>query len=230
MIQIAGIENMSMVDYDDKIACTTFTHGCNFRCPFCQNSALVLSDSIPLLDANKILEQLEERKGLLDAVCISGGEATLQQDLVPFIKKIRSLGFLVKIDSNGYNPPMLKYLIEHKLVDYIAMDIKGSAEIYADICGLKQINMIKIKESISIIMESKINYEFRTTLIEEFHTPEGMKKLLAMIKGSEKYALQKYKDSPGCIQHGFHPIPKETALLYKQLAEKTVKQVIMRGY
>lgn len=230
MIQIAGIENMSMVDYDDKIACTIFTHGCNFRCPFCQNSALVLSDSIPLLDANKILEQLEKRKGLLDAVCISGGEATLQQDLVPFIKKIRSLGFLVKIDSNGYNPPMLKYLIEHKLVDYIAMDVKGSAEIYADICGLKQINMIKIKESISIIMESKINYEFRTTLIEEFHTPKVMKNLLAMIKGSEKYALQKYKDSPGCIQHGFHPIPKETALLYKQLAEKTVKQVIMRGY
>lgn len=230
MIQIAGIENMSMVDYDDKIACTIFTHGCNFRCPFCQNSALVLSDSIPLLDANKILEQLEKRKGLLDAVCISGGEATLQQDLVSFIKKIRSLGFLVKIDSNGYNPPMLKYLIEHKLVDYIAMDVKGSAEIYADICGLKQINMIKIKESISIIMESKINYEFRTTLIEEFHTPEVMKNLLAMIKDSEKYALQKYKDSPGCIQHGFHPIPKETALLYKQLAEKTVKQVIMRGY
>lgn len=230
MIQIAGIENMSMVDYDDKIACTIFTHGCNFRCPFCQNSALVLSDSIPLLDANKILEQLEKRKGLLDAVCISGGEATLQQDLVPFIKKIRSLGFLVKIDSNGYNPPMLKYLIEHKLVDYIAMDVKGSAEIYADICGLKQINMIKIKESISIIMESKINYEFRTTLIEEFHTPEVMKNLLAMIKDSEKYALQKYKDSPGCVQHGFHPIPKETALLYKQLAEKTVKQVIMRGY
>lgn len=230
MIQIAGIENMSMVDYDDKIACTIFTHGCNFRCPFCQNSALVLSDSIPLLDANKILEQLEKRKGLLDAVCISGGEATLQQDLVPFIKKIRSLGFLVKIDSNGYNPPMLKYLIEHKLVDYIAMDVKGSAEIYADICGLKQINMIKIKESISIIMESKINYEFRTTLIEEFHTPEVMKNLLVMIKSSEKYALQKYKDSPGCIQHGFHPIPKETALLYKQLAEKTVKQVIMRGY
>lgn len=230
MIQIAGIENMSMVDYDDKIACTIFTHGCNFRCPFCQNSALVLSDSISLLDANKILEQLEKRKGLLDAVCISGGEATLQQDLVPFIKKIRSLGFLVKIDSNGYNPPMLKYLIEHKLVDYIAMDVKGSAEIYADICGLKQINMIKIKESISIIMESKINYEFRTTLIEEFHTPEVMKNLLAMIKDSEKYALQKYKDSPGCIQHGFHPIPKETALLYKQLAEKTVKQVIMRGY
>lgn len=230
MIQIAGIENMSMVDYDDKIACTIFTHGCNFRCPFCQNSALVLSDSIPLLDANKILEQLEKRKGLLDAVCISGGEATLQQDLVPFIKKIRSLGFLVKIDSNGYNPPMLKYLIEHKLVDYIAMDVKGSAEIYADICGLKQINMIKIKESISIIMKSKINYEFRTTLIEEFHTPEVMKNLLAMIKDSEKYALQKYKDSPGCIQHGFHPIPKETALLYKQLAEKTVKQVIMRGY
>ena len=230
MIQIAGIENMSMVDYDDKIACTIFTHGCNFRCPFCQNSALVLSDSIPLLDANKILEQLEKRKGLLDAVCISGGEATLQQDLVPFIKKIRSLGFLVKIDSNGYNPPMLKYLIKHKLVDYIAMDVKGSAEIYADICGLKQINMIKIKESISIIMESKINYEFRTTLIEEFHTPEVMKNLLARIKGSEKYALQKYKDSPGCIQHGFHPIPKQTALLYKQLAEKTVKQVIMRGY
>ena len=230
MIQIAGIENMSMVDYDDKIACTIFTHGCNFRCPFCQNSALVLSDSIPLLDANKILEQLEKRKGLLDAVCISGGEATLQQDLIPFIKKIRSLGFLVKIDSNGYNPPMLKYLIEHKLVDYIAMDVKGSTEIYADICGLKQINMIKIKESISIIMESKINYEFRTTLIEEFHTPEVMKNLLAMIKDSEKYALQKYKDSPGCIQHGFHPIPKETALLYKQLAEKTVKQVIMRGY
>lgn len=230
MIQIAGIENMSMVDYDDKIACTIFTHGCNFRCPFCQNSALVLSDSIPLLDANKILEQLEKRKGLLDAVCISGGEATLQQDLVPFIKKIRSLGFLVKIDSNGYNPPMLKYLIEHKLVDYIAMDVKGSAEIYADICGLKQINMIKIKESVSIIMESKINYEFRTTLIEEFHTPEVMKNLLSMIKGSEKYALQKYKDSPGCIQHGFHPIPKDTALLYKQLAEKTVKQVIMRGY
>ena len=230
MIQIAGIENMSMVDYDDKIACTIFTHGCNFRCPFCQNSALVLSDSIPLLDANKILEQLEKRKGLLDAVCISGGEATLQQDLVPFIKKIRSLGFLVKIDSNGYNPPMLKYLIEHKLVDYIAMEVKGSAEIYADICGLKQINMIKIKESISIIMESKINYEFRTTLIEEFHTPEVMKNLLSMINGSEKYALQKYKDSPGCIQHGFHPIPKDTALLYKQLAEKTVKQVIMRGY
>lgn len=230
MIQIVGIENLSMVDYDEKLACTLFTRGCNFRCPFCQNSSLVLDPNIPSMDEAQLLSNLRKKVGLLDAVCITGGEATLQEELIPFIQKVKGLGFLVKLDSNGYAPDVLEEVVKLKIVDYIAMDVKGCRSNYAAICGLPSMDLSKIERSISIIKNSGIDYEFRTTLLNEFHSDECMKEIFEMIGSCKKYAMQKYKDNPNCIEHGFTPVPYNQVLSYQLIAKKNISNVIIRGY
>lgn len=230
MIQVVGIENLSMVDYDEKLACTLFTRGCNFRCPFCQNSSLVLDPNIPSLNEDAILSDLKKKVGLLDAVCITGGEATLQENLIPFIKKVKDLGLLVKLDSNGYAPEVLRDVLKANLVDYVAMDVKGCRSNYATICGLPKMDLSKIEESISLLINSNIEFEFRTTLLNEYHSEECMEEIFEMINGCKKYAMQKYKDNPNCIEHGFTPVPYKKVLSYKLIAEKTIPNVIIRGY
>ncbi len=230
MIQIAGVEPCSMVDYDGKIAYTLFTPGCNFKCPFCQNSQLVLPADLHLYNPQQVIDEIVSRKNIIDAICISGGEATLQKDLIPFIQEIKKLGFLIKLDTNGYRPNIIKELLEKNLLDYIAMDIKSSPRNYAEICGLKSINLQPIKDSIALLTNSTIDYEFRTTIISEFHTIQDMRDISNLIAGAKKYALQKYKDNPNCIQQGFTPIDYLLALQFKEIAETTVQSVVLRGY
>lgn len=228
-MKICGIEKFSMVDWDTKIVCTLFASGCNFRCPFCHNASLALSNQAPL-DENEIFDYLEKRKGLLDGVCVSGGEPTLSHDLEDFIGKIKALGYKVKLDTNGSNPTMVQNLINKGLVDYIAMDIKNSPEKYATTTGLASISLDNILESVRIIKSSGIAHEFRTTIIKEFHTENDLKRIADIVDGCDGYFLQQYVDRDSCISHGFTPIDKTTAENWLNHFIGKAKRSSLRGY
>ncbi len=190
---IGGLQKFSLIDYPKKIAAIVFTQGCSFLCHFCHNPSLVIKEQFtPPLSEKDFFSFLEKRKNKLEGVVISGGEPTLQKDLIEFIKKIKNFGFLVKLDTNGTNPEVLKFLIEKKLIDYIAMDIKASFKNYEKVIGRK-INLENIKKSIKLIMDSEIDYEFRTTLVKNLHTKEDVLEILKSIKGSKVYILQSFR-------------------------------------
>lgn len=220
---------MSMVDYDGKIACTVFTGGCNFRCPFCHNASLVLGVDRQTIDEGEVLEYLTKRRGLVDALVVSGGEPTLQQDLEDFIRKVKGLGYLVKLDTNGTNPDVVEHLIGEGLLDYIAMDVKNSEKKYP-LTVDRQVDIGVIERSIEIIKNSGVAYEFRTTLIREFHTEDDISKIADMISGAERYYMQKYNDNDGCISHGYSAFDKSEVERFKALFDGKVKSVEIRGY
>ncbi len=187
-----GLQKTTLLDYPGKMAATVFTFGCNFRCPFCQNIGLVIDDGTPVTPEQQILEYLESRKKWLDGICITGGEPTIHKDLADFMKKVKDMGLLVKLDSNGSNPEVLEHLIENKLVDYIAMDVKQIPEKYETAIGVK-FDVQRILKSIEIIRNSDIDYEFRTTVVPRIHPKEDILKIAEMLKGSKKYFLQQFR-------------------------------------
>lgn len=224
-----GIEKLSLVDYDGKLSCVLFTDGCNFRCPFCHNSPLIGYNNVHL-DDEEIFEYLEMRKKIIEAVVISGGEPTLKKELNDYLFKIKKMGFLVKLDTNGTNPNLIKEVIEKGLVDYIAMDIKNGSSGYKEITGNVSFEFEKIKESINILINSSINYEFRTTLVQEYHTKEDIVEIGTLIVGAKKIALQKFVLRDTCLNQSLHEVEKEQAEIFKSILEQTVKNVILRGY
>ncbi|MCQ3034765.1 MAG: anaerobic ribonucleoside-triphosphate reductase activating protein [Bacilli bacterium] len=228
-MDFVGIEKLSLVDYDEKVACTLFMEGCNFRCPFCHNSQLVNKENNTPIPWEEIKVFLKRRVGVMDAVVITGGEPTLMPDLEEKIKDIKSFGYEVKLDTNGTNPTLIKKLVSEGLIDYIAMDIKSSPNTYNDVAGLS-VNMAKIKETVGFLLENHIDYEFRTTLIDEFHNLETIKELGEFIKGAKKYRLQKFTDSDTCIQRGLHPVSKENALQMKDVLLTYINDVELRSY
>ena len=194
---IGGFEKLTLVDYPGKVAATIFTVGCNFRCPFCHNPELVLPELIqeqPKILEQDILEFLQKKQGLIQGICITGGEPTLQSDLKDFILKIKNLGYAVKLDTNGSNPQVLQELINEKLVDYVAMDIKTSLEKY-DLCTLGQVSPENIIASIQLLKQSNIDYEFRTTMAPGIVEEKDILKIVELIKGSPRYFLQRFKPS-----------------------------------
>ncbi len=220
-----------MVDFDGKIACTVFTGGCNFRCPFCHNAPLVIGNvKSQQIDDAEVFDYLQKRKGLVDAVCVSGGEPTLQPDLCDFLQKVRDMGYATKLDTNGLRPDMLEEVLNKKLVDFVAMDIKNSPEKYALTVGVPSVDMGKILNSIQILKQSGVDFEFRTTLIKEFHTAEDMQKIAYLVSGAPRYFMQKYNDNEGCIAHGYTPVDKATAEGYKEYFVGKVDAVSLRGY
>lgn len=225
-----GIDKMSLVDYDNKIACTLFTCGCNFRCPFCHNKDLVLDTPEFAIAYDEIWEYLSKREGILDAVVISGGEPTLHKDLPDFIKKVKTFGYQIKLDTNGTNPEMVKYLVEKHLVDYIAMDIKNSKEEYAKTVGLQAMDFEKIEETIQFLIRSGVDFEFRTTLVNEFHNEKSIEEMAKWIKGAKRLRLQKFVDGEGCIKRGLHEVSKENALRFKDICKKYIDDVELRSY
>lgn len=228
-MEFVGIDKFSLLDYDEKVSIVLFSPACNFRCPFCHNGESVLNcnSEIPF---NEIYDYLVDRKNVIDAVVISGGEPTLMPELEERIRKIRELGYLIKLDTNGSNPEILKHLIDEKLLDFVAMDIKNSEKLYPLTTGCQKVNMENVKKSIQILNESGISHEFRTTLVKEFHSPESIKEMGELIKGSKKLYLQKFVDREGVIQKGLHSISEEEANSFKDILSNYVDSCELRGY
>lgn len=203
-MKIHGLNKTTLLDYPEHVAATIFTGACNFRCPFCQNSGLVLQPELePEIDQDELFSFLKKRYGILSGVCITGGEPTLQQDLEPFIRRIRTIGYQVKLDTNGYRPEIVNQLIQEKLLDYVAMDIKSSPENYAIACGLNSINIQKIKETVSILINGTLPYEFRTTVVKGLHTETDFYEIAEWLEGSSSYYLQAYRDSEQVLCPGY---------------------------
>lgn len=194
-MKIGGLQKLTLIDYPGKLAATVFLSGCNLRCPWCYSSELVLPEKIdkhPKISEDEFFEFLKYKKGLLDAVVICGGEPTINNDLPDFIKKIKEVGFLVKLDTNGSNPEMLEELINKKLIDYVAMDIKTSKEKYPEIFG-NEIKIEDIEESIEMLKRGDIDYEFRSTILPQIHSKEDVINIAKWIKGSRVYYLQQFR-------------------------------------
>ncbi len=225
---IKGLQKTTLLDFPEKLACTVFTGGCNFRCPFCHNASLVTHIDHDSLDENEVLAYIEQRKKVLDGVCITGGEPMLQPDLKVFCEKIKGMGLLVKIDTNGSYPEKLKTLMDAGLVDYIAMDIKNSPEDYARTCGIAEAPLA-VEQSIRLIMGSSVPYEFRTTVVREFHTPESIEALARHIMGAKKYFLQCFTDSGDLIQNGLTPYSPQEMQELLTIAQRYIPQAKLRG-
>ena len=219
---IRGFIKNSFVDYPGKIAATVFTGGCNFSCPFCHNGELVKSPkSLPIIPQKEIFDFLDKRKGLIEGLVITGGEPTLWPGLADFIIKVKEKGFLVKLDTNGYEPLVLKKLLEENLLDYIAMDIKNSPDKYAQTAGLKHLDISRIIQSIDIIRNSGLDYEFRTTIMKEHHEEEDLIKIADWLQGSKKYVLQNYNPKEGQIEDRiFTPFSPQELEMFKIILQE----------
>ena len=199
-MQIHGFNKTTLLDFPEHIAGCVFTGACNMRCPFCQNASLVLHpESEPVIAEDEVLSYLAKRKGILEGLCITGGEPTLNADLPEFIKKVKDLGLLVKLDSNGTNPDMLKSLVLSGLVDYVAMDIKSSKENYGKAAGIPGFDISHVERSVSFLLEGHVEYEFRTTAVRELISPADFMQIGMWLSGADKYFLQGYKDSGDLI-------------------------------
>lgn len=190
-MKIAGLVKTSLIDYPGNIAAVVFTQGCNIRCGFCHNPDLLEISSPGVIDEKTFFDYLESRKNILDGVVITGGEPTLQADLETFIKKIKELGFLVKLDTNGTNFTVLENLVKKDLIDYVAMDIKGPLEKYETICG--PVNKQNIKKSIEFLINGQVEYEFRTTVLPHYHSEEDFNEIGILLRGAKKYVLQGFR-------------------------------------
>ena len=208
---IKGLQKLTLLDYPDKMACTLFTFGCNLRCPFCHNASLVLSDrtDTPAIPEEEIFSFLQKRKGMLEGVCITGGEPTLQPDLPDFIRKVKALGYAVKLDTNGYRPAVLKALVAEGLLDYVAMDIKNSLPLYGKTVGIPAIDTTPLEESMDFLMEGHVPFEFRTTLVRGLHTPESVADMGRRLAGEERFLLQTFEDSGDLIGEGLSAFERE---------------------
>ncbi len=224
-----GYEKISLVDFDGYLTATIFSNGCNYRCPFCHNAPLVLENAENSI-FDEFLTHLKKRQRMLEAVCITGGEPTLVPDLKEKIRKIKEFSLLVKLDTNGTNPQILKELINENLLDYIAMDIKNSPTSYNITCGVNNPLLDNIKESMMLLMSSNIPYEFRTTLVDEFHDENSIKEIGMFLKGAKKLYLQKFVERDTCIKSGLHEVSKEKALKYQDLLKNYIEEVNLRGY
>ena len=228
---IVGIDKLSLLDYEDKVSVVLFAQACNMRCPFCHNGAAVLGASKQdEIDFDEILAFLKTRTGLVDAVVFSGGEPTLLEDLKVKIKAVRDLGFLIKLDTNGTNPKLLEELLDEGLLDYVAMDIKNCPNLYAETCGLKFIDVDNIKKSINLLMTKAKDYEFRTTLVKEFHEKMDYGAFLNLIKGAKRLFLQKFVDRDGCIKKGLHEVDVVEANKLRDYLSSGIAEVNLRGY
>ncbi len=230
-MKLIGLQKLTVLDFPGRVACIVFTFGCNFRCPFCHNASLVLGEGQSDITEEEFFAFLEKRQGLIDGVSITGGEPLLQNGIEEFIEKIKTMGYQVKVDTNGMYPDVLKRIVKAGLVDYVAMDIKNSPENYPVTVGKDEVDLNKIKESIDfIINEAGIEYEFRTTVIAEYHIESVFDEIGKMIDGAQNYYLQVFKDSGDLIgQNQMTPLPKATMLKFAERVKPYVKNVEIRG-
>lgn len=233
---ILGLNKTTLLDYPEHVAATIFTGGCNFRCPFCHNKDLVFveeglrTQSVTQISTEEILSFLKKRKGILTGVCITGGEPTLQANLTEFIQQIKELGYLVKLDTNGYQPDILCSLVEQHLIDYVAMDIKNSPEKYALTAGIPSIDISKIKDSVRFLRsQNTVSYEFRTTIVHELHDENDMYVIADWLSGAPAYYLQSFINSGRVITDGYHPHTTETLQDFVHICRKKIPNTQLRG-
>lgn len=229
-MKIYGFQKMTLLDFPGHVAATVFTGGCNLRCPFCHNAALVTEiDPATQYNEDEILRFLSTRTKLLDGVAITGGEPLMQVDICGFIKKVKALGYKVKLDTNGSFPDKLSEIVEEKLVDYIAVDIKNSREKYSVTTGVKNYDLKPLDKSIEILKHSDIEHEFRTTVVKELHTVEDIINIGEWIKGEKNYFLQNFVDSGNLIGSGFSAVSRDTIYKMKEAAMPYFDNVEIRG-
>lgn len=229
-VRICGLNKTTLLDYPGHVAATVFLGGCNFRCPFCQNGDLVLKpEGQPAVEKEEVMAFLRKRKGVLTGVCITGGEPTIERGLAELIEEVKNIGYLVKLDTNGYCPEVIRKLTEKGLVDYIAMDIKNDLKKYGETVGIQGIDAVRIMDSIRWIINGKMDYEFRTTVVKELHGREDMSAIGKAIKGAKAYFLQGYQESGGVIAPGFHAYGKEEMEELAEWVKPFVPNVQLRG-
>ena len=229
-MKIHGFQKITMLDFPGKIAATVFTAGCNLRCPFCHNARLVTHlENEDEIREEEIFAYLEKRKGMLEGVCVTGGEPLMQADIAEFLKKIKALGLSVKLDTNGCFPEKLKELVNEGLVDYVAMDIKNSPALYGETVGIDSFSLDKINESKEFLLSGAVDYEFRTTVVAELHNEKGMLELAEWIKGAKNYFLQSFNDSGDIIGEGFSSPSRQFMKETQAVVAHFVEKVELRG-
>lgn len=226
---IHGLQKMTLLDYPENVACTVFFGGCDLRCPYCHNFELVDGTAEPIMDDEEFFSFLKKRVGLLDGVAITGGEPLLRKDMPEFIRRIKELGFKVKLDTNGNHPNELKALLDEGLIDYVAMDIKNSLPKYAVTIGLPDFDTSNIEKSIEIIMHSGISYEFRTTVVKELHDDSSFEAIGKMISGATHYYLQAFVSRETVPNKNLSSPDPEDMDRYLKIAKKYVPDAQLRG-
>lgn len=226
---IHGLQKMTLLDFPGKVACTVFLGGCDFRCPFCHNSELLDGSAPPLMTGEELLAFLKKRQGLLDGVCITGGEPLLRPDLGELLAAIRNLGFSVKLDTNGTHPHRLRQLVEGELVDYVAMDIKNSPERYGETVGVEGLDLAPIRESAAFLLHSTVDYEFRTTVVKQFHDEDSFRGIGPWIAGAKRYFLQSFVDRETVLEGGLSPCTGEELEKFSNIVRPWVTDVFLRG-
>ena len=232
-MRIAGLQKMSLLDYPGKIACTVFLPGCNFRCPFCHNFELLDTKNTEM-DHIQLLDFLSKRRGILEGVCVTGGEPTLQPELPELLRSIKQLGFSVKLDTNGYRPEALKTVVEAGVVDYVAMDVKNGPDGYPATCGLEQMTLERIEESLRILLEDRVDYELRTTVVLPLHTDPSILQMAEWVsnlseKKAKRWFLQPFVDRDTVPFAGLAAPDRETLARWKGYLSATAEHASIRG-
>ena len=229
-VRFYGLQKLTLLDYPGNMACTVFTGGCNFRCPFCHNRSLVfLNENDSEIAVEDIFDFLKGRNKILDGVCITGGEPLLHKGIREFIERVRALGLKVKLDTNGSNYETLKQLIDEGLVDYVAMDIKNSPSKYAMTIGMENYDLSEVEKSKDLLLEGKVEYEFRTTVVKDFHEVSDFEEIGKWIKGAKHYYLQNFEDHGTCIKEGLGEVGLDVLEQMKEKVSAYVEDVDIRG-
>ena len=224
-----GLQKLTLLDFPGRMACTLFTGGCNLRCPFCHNAELVLHPKVEGVPEEEVLAFLASRKGKLDGICVTGGEPLLQAELPDFLRRVRELGFLIKIDTNGFFPDRLRELIDGGLCDYVAMDVKNSPASYAKTVGVENVDLSPVRQSVALLLEGRVDYEFRTTVVRELHSLQDMVELSEWIAGAKRYALQVFTDSGALLRPGLSPWDPQTMKQLLAAVRQAVPAAELRG-
>lgn len=227
-MKIAGLQKLTLLDFPGRTACTVFTHGCNLRCPFCHNASLVAGEGDSVSE-EELFAFLKKRQGILDGVAVTGGEPLLQPDIEEFLTKIKALGYSVKLDTNGFFPDKLRSLLNAGLVVFVAMDIKNSLNKYAATCGRRELDISPVLDSIELLKSGTVEYEFRTTAVKGFHTPEDFESIGRLIEGTKNYYIQNFVDSGALIQQGLTGLSKEEMNACLTAVQKYVPNAKLRG-
>ena len=241
-MKLHGLQKMTLLDFPGHVACTVFLGGCDFRCPFCHNYELADGTAKPVMEEEAFFAFLDKRNGLLDGVAVTGGEPCLQKELPAFLRKIKSRGFLTKLDTNGTHPQLLRQILEEELADYVAMDIKNSPARYAETAGLRfaesiadqqsakeQEVLAAVRESVDLLLQGKTAYEFRTTVVKEFHTAADFEEIGRWIAGAQAYYLQCFTDRDSVPYGNLHAPSVEELEEYRRILSKYVSNVQLRG-